>query len=64
MSSGSAKIPKPPPPPVDESALDAKRRERGLAAGRRGLLSTIQTSPQGVLGPATTEKRTLLGGTY
>jgi len=63
-SSGSSRIPKPPPAPIDESALEAKRRERGQASGRRGLLSTVATSPLGILGPATTEKRTLLGGAY
>jgi len=63
-TSSSPSIPKPPPPPVDESALEAKRRERGLAAGRRGLLSTVATSPQGLLSPASTEKKSLLGGAY
>jgi hypothetical protein len=41
-----------------EAAAEKKRRE-GLM--RRGMMSTIHTSPFGVNTPATTTKKTLLG---
>jgi hypothetical protein len=57
------KIPPPPKPPREnaaevQAAADRERRRRALAYG---FASTIQTSPQGVMAPASTAPKTLLG---
>jgi len=60
-SSSAPRVPKPPPPPIDASLLDAKRRQREQSKARLGLGSTLLTGGQGVLAPAATESVTLLG---
>jgi hypothetical protein len=58
--------PKPPEPaavpkPYDEAEGRAMAKVRELARRRRGALSTIYTSPQGVAGPAPVATKTLMG---
>ena len=64
LSGSSPKAPPPPPPPpspVDPRIIDARNRQRRTAAARRGLLSTNRTGPQGLLAPAETAPKQLLG---
>ena len=51
--------PKPPgPPPRDEKKEREEEEQRKIRIGRSAL---VQTSPQGILNPASTGRRTLTG---
>lgn len=51
-----------PPPVIEDPAIEeAKRRERERLKRKRGRGASILTGPQGVLEPATTGRKTLLG---
>ena len=60
FKSKKATLPPLPPPPSSASATANVADE--VKRKRRRLSQTILTSPQGVLGAATTERKTLLGG--
>ncbi len=53
-------VPELPPEPTDEGPTAMEERRR--LQRRRGFRSTVQTSPQGILGKAPVVRRTLLGG--
>lgn len=61
---GGPSPPKPPPPPPLPQApvgeISAATKRRGAAAG--AAASTIATSPQGLVAPASTAQKQLLGG--
>jgi hypothetical protein len=65
---GRPKIPAPPPSPpppatpVDETVLDARKRELARARNAGGLGSTLLTGPRGAAGSPTLGSPTLLGG--
>ena len=52
----------PPAPPAPRPAAAAATAAEEIKRKRRRLSQTILTSPQGVIGPATVERKTLLGG--
>jgi hypothetical protein len=56
--------PPPTPPPIeDEDARleEVKEEERQRQKAKKGRASTILTGPQGLAGPATVQRKTLLG---
>lgn len=53
--------PPPPPTPVDKAVTDAADAAKAKARAAAGYGSTITTSAQGVLDPASTTGKTLLG---
>lgn len=53
--------PNPPPQPTDKALSDAAAQAQARARAAAGYSSTIATSPQGVLAPAVTAFKTLLG---
>ncbi|RAU23820.1 hypothetical protein CU669_01650 [Paramagnetospirillum kuznetsovii] len=54
--------PSPPPAPVIDTQADAaQQRLETIERNRRGLYGTIATSEAGVLQPATSTGKTLLG---
>lgn len=53
--------PPPPPTPVDQAALDAAKQVKAKFAAAGGLGSTLLTGGQGVLDPANTTNKQLLG---
>jgi hypothetical protein len=53
--------PPPPPTPVDKAVTEAAQREQARARAAAGFGSTVASSPQGVLAPAMTSFKTLLG---
>lgn len=66
---GAPSMPAPTPPPVPEAALkspsaslkDARASARKTANNKAGIAGTLLTGPGGVMKPATTEKKVLLG---
>jgi len=55
-------MPEPPPPPEPQKEARRVRASRDDVRKRAALLSnTVKTSPQGLLSPAPTAKKTLLG---
>jgi len=53
--------PDPPPQMADQAVSDAAQDARARVRASAGYASTIKTSPQGLLAPATTSFKTLLG---
>lgn len=53
--------PPPPPSPVDPGAETAAKQNQSSLAAASGFGDTIQTGGQGVLAPANTTFKTLLG---
>jgi len=51
----------PPAPPLPSPTAAEEQAKEDIKKKRRRLSQTILTSPQGVLEPATTAKKTLLG---
>ncbi len=58
----SKKLELPPLPPIPTAGDAASKAKEDIIKKRRRMSQTILTSPQGVTGAATTERKTLLGG--
>ena len=55
------RAPDPAPQPTDKAMSDAAAQAQARARAAAGFASTIASSPQGVLAPAITAFKTLLG---
>ena len=55
------RAPDPPPQPTDKALSDAAQQAQARARAAAGYTSTIASSSQGVLAPAVTSFKTLLG---